>query len=426
MRKLSVFLLFCFLIMPFCLYAADEDENEEEETSEEVVRYEDPFKDAPKKPEIIQSRAFEIGFNINPFFSNNFISIPDVFRETIKINMEDLANNGFILDFGAGIRPFYFMVDSHKGWGFGLSTDIEVFGIVDLNKVMLSLDEADGEDSVVGGSVFISAGIDTFFHIKKFKVKLRPALFYSAAFLKTDVTYTFLNTDEGTELYIDYEGRLYTAFPMNDIQPNALTGTPGLDFSIGFEYPLSKEVGISSSVFDFDVGVDFINIPIFSSTLNNFRSYKGRIGGEKPINILDDNGMGDLFSSFTDFEPEEKDEEGTYKVERPFKMLMHANWRPGGKQSFTVIPVFGFAYNKIFLDPFGVEAGINLRLSAANMIIILLGTNYSDRAWNNSLDFALNFKAFEINIGAKMRSRDLIKSWTGHGVGVNLGLKLGL
>jgi len=425
MRKSALFLLFCFLIIPFCLYAADEEEAEEEETSEEVIKYEDPFKDAPKKPEIIQNRGFEVGFNFNLFASNNFMSIPDVLKETIMVNMEDLTN-GLILDFSTGIRPFYFMIDSHKGWGFGLSTDIEAFGIVDLNKVMLSFNETDGENSTVGGSVFISAGIDTFFHIKKFKVKLRPAVFYPVAYLKADVMYTFLNTDEGTELGIDYEGRLYTAFPMNDMQPNALTGIPGLDFSIGVEYPLSKAVGISSSVFDFDVGIDFINIPIFSSTLKNLRIYKGRIGSEEAINILDKGGMDNLFSSFEDFEKEEIDEEGIYKVERPFKMLMHANWRPNGKQSFTIIPVFGFAYNKLFLEPFGVEAGINLRLSAANMIVILLGSNYSDRAWNNNIDFALNFKAFEINIGAKMRSRDFIKSWTGHGVGVNLGLKLGL
>jgi len=424
MRKLFIFLLFCFIIMPFCLYAADEDEEDEEETSEEVIKYEDPFKDAPKKPQVVQGRAFEVGFNINPFLSNDFIPIHEIFKKTIKVDMDNLAK-GLVFDFGASLRPFYFMIDSHKGWGFGLSTDIEAFGVAELNKVMLSLDETDGEDSTVGASVFISAGIDTFFHIKKFKVKLRPALFYSVAYLKTDITYTFLNTDEGTELGIEYEGRMYTAFPMNDTQPNALTGTPGLDLSIGVEYPLSKAVGISSSVFDFDVGVDFINIPILSSTLKNFRRYKGRVGGDEAINVFDDNGMANLFSSFTDHTNKETDEEGTYKVERPFKMLMHASWRPNGKQSLTVIPVLGFAYNKIFLDPFGVEAGINLRLNAANMIVILLGTNYTDRAWNNSLDFALNFKAFEINIGTKMRSRDFIKSWTGHGVGVNFGLKFG-
>jgi len=421
MKKLFLFLLLCFLVMPFCLYADDDDEEEE---GEEPEAYEDPFNDAPKKPELIQNRAIEVGFFINPFLSNNFIPIPDIFKETIRINMDDLAK-GLILDFGANVRPFYFMIDSREGWGFGLSTDIDVFGIVDLNKVMLSFDETDGEDSTVGASVFVSAGIDTFFHIKKFKVKLRPALFYPAAYLKTDVKYTFLNTDEGTEMCIDYEGRLYTAFPMNDIQPNALTGTPGIDVSIGVEYPLSKAVGISNSVFDFDVGLDLINIPIFSSTLKNLRRYKGRIGSEEVINIFDGDGMGKLFSSFTEFANEEIDEEGTYKVERPFKMLMHANWRPGGKQSLTIIPVFGFAYDKLFLDPFGVEAGINLRLSAANMLVFLFGVNYTDRAWNNSLDMAINFKAFEIQIGAKMRSRDFIKSWTGHGAGVSFGLILG-
>ena len=422
MRKLSVFLLFCFLIAPFYIFANDD---EEEVVSKEIEKYEDPFKDAPKKTAVLQSRAFEVGFNLSPFFSNDFISIPNVFTETVKINLDDFSN-GFILDLGAGVRPFYFMIDSHKGWGFGLSVDIDVFGIVDLNKVMLSFAETDGEDSNVGGSLFVSAGIDTFFHVKKIKVKLRPAVYYPAAYLDTDITYTFLNKDEGTIIGINYDARIYTAFSMNGMQPNALTGTPGLDFSIGLEYPLSKEVGINSSVFDLDIGLDFINIPILLSTLKNYRRIQGLIGSDEAINVLDDNGMGAFFSSVTDNANTTTDEEGFFKVERPFKALMYAKWRPNGKQSITVIPVFGFAYNKLFVDPFGVEAGVNLRLSAADMIVILLGTNYTDRAWNNSINFALNLKIFEINVGAKMRSRDFIKSWTGHGVGASLGFKLGI
>jgi len=426
MKKLFILLLLCFFVMPFCLFA-DEDEDEAGDSADKTKeKYEDPFKDAPKKEAVIQNRAFEIGMNLDFSFSNNLFSVPSVFKETIVVNMDDLTK-GLKLDFGVNIRPFYFMIDSKKGWGFGLSTDIESFGIVDLNQVMLSFAQGKDEESAASAAVFVSAGIDTFFQVQKFKVKLRPAIFYSAAYAKADASYSFINSSAGTEMVVDYDVRIYTAFPMeDDIQPNSLTGTPGFDVSFGLEYPLSKEFGISKTVFDFDVGMDFVNVPVLSSKLKNYKRFQGALGGGDPINVLDDNGMKTLIDSMTAGGYTETDGIDEQSIERPFKLLLHAKWRPTGKQSLTIIPMFGFAINQLYLDPFGVEAGINMRLSLANIFVLLFGVNYIDRAWNNSFDFAVNFKTFEINIGAKMRSHDFIKSWTGYGVGANIGIKLGL
>jgi len=72
-----------------------------------------------------------------------------------------------------------------------------------------------------------------------------------------------------------------------------------------------------------------------------------------------------------------------------------------------------------------LEAGINACLNFNNSFLIKMGFNYTDRMFVNSLGFAINFRFFEIDIGADLRSQDFIQSWKGTGLGVNLGLKFG-
>jgi hypothetical protein len=92
---------------------------------------------------------------------------------------------------------------------------------------------------------------------------------------------------------------------------------------------------------------------------------------------------------------------------------------------FTLTPEVGFAINPLYNKPFSMEAGIKARLDISNLFIATFRMGYHDRFWKNSLDLALNLKAFELNIGADLRSQDFIKSWTGSGFGVNAGFKFG-
>jgi hypothetical protein len=50
---------------------------------------------------------------------------------------------------------------------------------------------------------------------------------------------------------------------------------------------------------------------------------------------------------------------------------------------------------------------------------------YEDRLWKNSIDFALNLRAFELDFGFDMRSQDFLKSWTAAGLDAFVGLKFG-
>jgi hypothetical protein len=171
-----------------------------------------------------------------------------------------------------------------------------------------------------------------------------------------------------------------------------------------------------------DLGMDFVNIPLVPSKMRDYMLMTGSIGGDKPLNFFGDDGMDmeDYASSDTEY-----GSDGNYSVRRPFKMLAWAAWRPFGIQLFSLLPTFGFSINPLYIEPFSLEAGLKARVDIMNIFIATAGVGYYDRLWRNSLDLALNFRVFEFNIGADLRSTDFDKSWKGGGFGVNAGVKFG-
>jgi len=429
MKKISVFLLILFIISALCVYADDENDAYSTEAGEEIYYYDDfddLFDGTGKKPFGFGNRYFEMGIKANAYVSNNFLTVGEIFSETIVLDIDKL-NKGFKMDLGIGVTPLYFKFDSKKGWGFGMSfLETEATGILALSGKMLSFDEVKDEESDLSGAVFTSVAVDAFFHIQKFKVKIRPAMYYPIAYMETDLLYTFVN-NEGTRMKVGFDTKVYTAFALDDAHEQGIAGSPGFDFSFGVEYPLAKEIGLTDkfSFLDFDVGLDFINIPILSSEMKNYmRMYTIIDSGSH--DVFDQDGMDDFLSALGKAESDSEFGVGSKTIERPFKMLLHANWRPlNGSQLFTVTPVLGFALSQLYLSPFSLEAGLNGSVNLANFFKATAGINYTDRIWINSIDLALNLRAVEFNIGADLRSQEFLKSWTANGLGLNFGFKFG-
>jgi hypothetical protein len=410
MKKLTIILIILFFVQSLCVFAKDNSSGKE------------------KKSLSLQDRSLEIGFaHINVNFANNILSYEDIFQEVITIDLDKLAD-GFMFNLGANITPFYFTIKSKKGWGFGLSTNIEAIGALSLSGNMLTIDEAIADNSDIRGAVFASAAINTFFDVQKYKIKFSPSLFYPLAYVTPPVykpssaIYT-LDYSDGTKAYIDYDVRIYTGFSWED-ENFSLTSNPGVDYTIGVEYPFSKEKGLSDKIplLDFDVGLDLINVPFIPSTMISYMQVKGRIGKEK-ITIFGDNDEDDEgFFSSDEIDTKEK----YLLVSRPFKMLVHADWRPLFKSKFlTITPVIGFCYSKIYSDPFSLEAGLNACLNFGNIFLLKAGLSYTDRIFVNSFGIVLNSKALEIDIGADLRAQNFDQLWTGVGLGLNFGFKIG-
>jgi hypothetical protein len=482
MKKITVLFFLFFIFLTFFLFAQDNeitwnyeekirnseitpdrdvvwifDTVEKEEVVEKKVKEKGPFR--------IPNRNFETGIlNLNLGASNSFMSTFEIFKEKVTIDIDKLSN-GLNINTNLFLSPVFFNFNKKDKWGYGLSTGLEVFGIADLNGNMLTLHEADSANSDIGAGVFAEVNVHGFLTFQKFKIKVKPAVYYPLLYaIPKNFSYTYANKNEGgidnTYLNMELDMRVFTPFPLDkdfdfkdifDIFSTIkdtitdISARPGIDISIGAEYPLSEVLGLTEKIsfLDFDVGIDFINIPLYRSVMEDYIPIIANLGnGDEPIDFFNELISGD--SEEIDFDKYfnyTKGDPGKDKINitRPFKMIISANWRPFGspfksdsneinkqkREWLTFTPMLGFAVNPIYFKPFSLEGGIKTRFSFVNFFIAALNIGYYDRLWKNSLDLAVNLRIFEIDIGASMQSADFLKSWSGGGFGASFGLKFG-
>ena len=386
----------------------------------------------------LPDRSFEIGLlNTSVNLTSDFMPLTDIFQESIVLDLDDL-NDGFRLGFGVNISPIYININAGR-WGFGIHTGLEGVGSIDLAGKMLSLDlnNSGTATSEASLAVFTTAGLSIFFHIQDFKVKLNPSVFLTLAYVRPEIIYTLDRPNTSTNDYIDIKIRaemdIFTAYPtsildslnVGDIlSPDA---GAGFDFSFGIEYPLSQATGLKDRAryLDFDVGLDLVNIPILPSTLTNYMNNWAEVHINLPLDSLDIDNLStddiiDITSGSDSIETRYKE------IDRPFKAILWANWRPFGNQLLTLTPSLGFAISPHFYNnSFSLEGGLNICFDLINLFIINAGINYRDRMWVNSVNLAVNLWLLEVYAGVEVRSQNILKSFSTAGLGVNLGVKLG-
>jgi hypothetical protein len=381
----------------------------------------------------IGKRTFEIGFNTDLDFSNDFLSVGDIFNKdrTIVLDLKELED-GFKLNLGFGVSPFYFNYNNKKsGWGFGLSTKVEAMGIINLSGKMLTFHETKNEDdgiSEISGAAFAEIAAPIHLSYKGFKINIKPSVFYPLLYATSDISYTyFTDPNEGTTLNLGYDVNVYTPISMDDNSGSGLTAKPGVDFYLGVDFPISEVLGLNKiPLLDFDIGLELFGIPLFAGVMRDYMILKGSVGSDKPIKLFGEDDM----DSFVDFDTDAKyghDESLKISVKRPFKLLLHVDWRPLNNQifKFTVTPSAGFAISPIYNETFSMEAGVKAAIDIGNLFIFSLGTGYHDRLWKNGFDLTLNLRVIELNLGLALCSPSFSKSWKGSGLALNLGFKSG-
>jgi len=443
MKKTLLILLISFVILPLSLYAqaddiawADEDDIVEEfEAVEDIEEEEAPLKEKkPRGPVLGVKRKVEVGFvDINVDVGNDFLTFDDIFQDTLVIDLDNLSK-GLNLNFGLALSPLYFSYNKDGIWGFGVSIKVEAIGALGISGKMLTFGEASNENSDVGGAAFAEVGLHGFFHVNKFKIKVKPALYYPIAYIDSDIKYTYRNSDNNgtaeTRLKLGFDLDIYTAWPMGKDEELSLTATPGVDFYLGAEYPLSEVLGLKEKFFllDFDVGLDIYNLPIVPSSMSDYMRVSGFVGSDDPIDFFDEDMDWDSFYSMGG--DEDSDDVFVYgkkkkTILRPFKMVSWAHWRPFGDRFVSFFPSLGFAVNPLYKQPGSIEAGIKARLDLIKFFTVTAGTSYEDRMWRNAIDLALDLRAFEFDLGVSLCSPDFAKSWAGGGVGAHVGFKFG-
>jgi len=478
----SLFFLF-FIFMTISLFAQDNeiawnfDDNDKAQNIDvtpdrdvvwvfDVTEKEKVVEKKPKEKGLfrIPDRKAETGIlNLNLAASNDFITAYEFFREKVSIDIDKLAK-GFNVNADLFLSPVFFNYNKKGNWGYGLSTGLDVFGIAGLNGSMLTLQEAEAANSDIGAGVFAEVNVHGYLTFQKFKIKVKPAVYYPLFYAKSDkFSYTYENkTEDGednTYLNMALDMRFYTPFPLDkeydfkDILNmfgaikdtiKDISARPGVDFSIGAEYPLSDVLGLTEKInfLDFDIGIDIINIPLYRAVMEDYIPITAKLGSDEPLDIIGDIISGDTedidLKKYYDIERGDPDKD-KINITRPLKILISANWRPFGspikkdsnesgklkREWLTFTPTLGFSINSVYNKPVSFEGGIKTRFSFINFFIAALNIGYYDRVWKNNLDLALNLRFFEIDLGAGMQSADFLKSWSGGGFSASFGLKFG-
>ena len=370
----------------------------------------------------LKDRSFELGFNVNGLFFNNLISVQNLLQELVVIDLDNLSN-GLNIYTGIGITPFYMNIRGKKGGGWGLSFNVNAYGSFGLSKKLLSFSEANDNKSDAGFAVFADASMDFIFKIEHFKIKLRPSVFLPAVYAEPEILYTF--DVAATTLSLKYDAKVYTPINIDnmDLDLKSITAASGIDISIGVEYPLARAIGLFKkfALFDFDVGIDILHIPVVASTMNHYMSMTGDISLEgDTIEDFFDIDTGNISPSFS----YERDEKGKL-VKRPFRSILWADWRLFGSHFFTISPHIGFSINPLYLEPFSLEYGLQVKLDLANFIVISAGTRYEDRFWKTGVGLALNLMIVELNVGAVLSSAEFFNVLDTSGLGIHVGFRIG-
>jgi len=372
---------------------------------------------AVHKKSRLKDRGFELGLaGIRFGVGNNVLGIGEIFSETLVLDLDELGD-GLKADMNLDINPLYFRVNRDK-WGFGLDLGrVTAYGNLDISGNLLKLRKISDDEFGVGAAAFVDIGIPVFFHLNKFngfKITIRPAGFIPIAYMTPDVRYSSKESADGSTIEVDYTAKLYTVSSLNPDSSQSMDFSMGVDFSTGVEYPLYDWL---------DLGVDIINIPLIPGSLSQYMEVGGGItldAGKVKFN-------GDVLEDVLNTGDDTDAKYGSDRkyILRPFKMVFYSNYRPLHKEMLTLIPRLGFAFNPVYTTLASLEAGANVRYDLNNRFIAAFGINYEDRMWKNSLDFAVNFRAFELDIGASMQSPSFLKSWQFTGFGLDFGLKFG-
>jgi hypothetical protein len=431
-KKLIFFLIICFVFFPVAAFAQEAQdasvqagEGEVEEGDEFAEDGEEEFAEPPASRRF-KDRTFEVGLAKTTFsLSNDYLSFGEIFTDRMVIDIDKLSS-GLNMGIKIGVVPLYFNYVSEDGWGFGLSLfNTEVTGNISLSGDMLSFKEAVNSRSDVNAAVFTEIVPSGFFQIQDFKIRVKSSFYYPLVYVVPNISYTYQSGSAGTKLDLLYGTRVYTGFSTVDGNEGTLTTSLGVSLSAGADYPLSKVLGLTeiSRFLDFDVALDFINIPLVPATMKSYMETGGRISA--------DSGAGSSLEDFFDSFGSDDGDSGSYddankNVFKAFKMIASAKWRPlMGNDLITIIPMLGFCIDPLYEDSGSLEIGVKARLDLYNFFIAVAGLCYTDRTFVNSLDLTLNLRAFELNIGGSLQSQGFVKSWTGGGFGLNFGLKFG-
>jgi hypothetical protein len=408
MKTLFVIVLSITLFMP--LYSQDKENA-------------DPQEKAEKSSIDFSRKYFEVGMDAGVGFDNDLLKAVDFFKKNTSFDLnkfgERLNENGLRInaDVYAG---FFVNVRMQEKWGLGLYDGIDGNIYAYFPKSLFSLiSEGNINNQVFSGTikslggVYAASSLSGFMNLGKWQFGIKPAMYAPILYIpgSSGITY-LLDTEEGVKLDAEGEIKVYTMDTTVGIA-NVL-GSSGFDLSFEAEYALFPFLNL---------GANLSHIPLVAGVLQHVDRYTLN---NLYLDISSEQLMNDgLNLPNLDFDG--VSETCEKKIYRPLRFDAYALYRPlsVNRDLLIIRPNIGITADITDQAKY-LNAGLEVQsYQLHKMLFIALATEYMETIWKHRLNLAVNFRAFELDLGASLRSQNFAKSFQTSGVGANVGLRFG-
>jgi hypothetical protein len=374
-------------------------------------------------------RLVEVGFDAGASFANSYLTMKDILRETITLDLSRMADDlykGFGVLFDAHGKAFI-NVNLGASWGFGLFAGVDAMGQFKIPQSMIELlsrgndlNKSYSDDLGLGAASFLETGFWTSLKFRRIKFTVQPAYYVPLAYMgKPSVDYSFRTGDDGSiSMSGTYKAELYTPFSLDDtgdLDIGSILSKGGVDISLRGEYPLSHNLILGGTI---------THIPFFPAQISDKYSMTGNFDftGKDIESIIDIiNGDEEAPEFITNAEAGT----GNKIVFRPLKVGADVVYRPFRRRLFSVKPELALVFNSIYNIPFYADLGLTGELNLGDIFILGIGTHFEDLVWKHRANLVLNFRVIEVGVGISSQSQQFLKSFQAAGLGVDLGFRMG-
>lgn len=375
------------------------------------------------------NRFLELKVDIPVNLSNNVLSVSDILKKDLVIDLESICNNlpkkGFDLSVNT-IPSAYFTINLPKSLVFGLQAGADIYSNVGLSKDLFEyiaygndLNETVKVDFNGYVDVFAYAQANIGWHGKKLTIIAQPALFTTIAHATSDNTYiSVTNTDEGSFIidlnqnFSIYSPLIFTDDLFSDTNTlvNSLLNSPafGFDFACKTEYKLMDYLNLTS----------YIRIPIVPSKLTQKTLWATSYKYEFNIMKLAE---GEDIPSFDFSFGDPSGTDTIYSIHRPMKITLGADFHPFSwimyyYGSLGIGIKHPFAKNKTETGMY-IDYLLGTRISLINMINLYISTERTDEVFIHKAVLGLNLRIVEIDAGVAFESASFASAFKGTGIG---------
>lgn len=374
----------------------------------------------------LSERFFEIQIGVPADFSNNAISLDDIFKKELTLDLAKIANEmpseglNLIVD----AKPYVAINLNIAFIHIGMSAGVDVY-----EKMGISKDFFDflGKGNEVGETLtfdfnnytdlFAFCEADVGIDFSNFSIHVTPSLFVPIFSSSGSVAkVTFLNDEEGNiNLNMNTNFGVYSNFDMYDenILSDLFSNGNGFDVGVSASLPFGRKLVFSGKA----------RIPIVPGSYQY--KYSSYYEATTTMNLLDSSlNSSETNGNIKDFSKEVLEEK--IYINRPMKFNLYADYllvgnvlklrAGGGMGVFRPFLTDSFTYPEYYFS-----AGINL----FDFIKASISTEYTSQIFKHQIALGINVRLIELDCGVSLQSTDFSKSFSNNGFGAYAIVSIG-